>query len=653
MEYGYIRVGAAVPKLQVANCTYNTDEILQIVDEARSRHIKILVFPELSVTSYTCGDLFLQLPLLSSAEKELERLILHTKETDMLILIGLPVKADNQCFNCAVLLHKGSILGAVPKTFIPNYSEFYEARWFATAHNALSTEIALCGQKVPFGADLLFRSAENPELCIGVEICEDLWVPIPPSSFQSLHGASLILNPSASNEVVGKHEYRKALVQQQSARCMTGYVYAAAGVYESTTDVVFSGHSFICENGSVLSESVRFSPDTQLICSDVDIERLMSDRRKSSSFMGAMGSDTSMQRKYREVRFSLDTVTQAPLQRAIDPHPFVPADLSKRNYRCEEIFSIQTAGLSKRIVHTGAKAAVVGISGGLDSTLALLVCVKTYDQLGLDRKNIIGITMPGFGTTDRTYNNAITLMQSLGITIREISIAAACMQHFQDIGHDPALHDVTYENTQARERTQILMDVANKENGLVIGTGDLSELALGWATYNGDHMSMYAVNTSIPKTLVRYLVQWVSDHMVDPKSRETLRDILETPVSPELLPPDANGEIHQKTEELVGPYELHDFFLYYLVRFGFSPAKIALLAEKAFENVYSRDVILQWLKTFYRRFFTQQFKRSCLPDGPKVGSICLSPRGDWRMPSDASYQIWMDEIDGLMNTMKS
>lgn len=647
VTYGMIRVGAVAPDLQVGNCPYNTDKLIEAIMDANNKDIRILVFPELCITSYTCGDLFQQRTLLQSAAAQFNRLVAFSNHYDMLILVGIPVQADNQLFNCAVLIHKGRILGAVPKTYIPGHSEFYEERWFASAANALSNHVKLCGQEVPFGTDLLFKDTEIPGLCLGIEICEDLWVPIPPSSFHALHGATLILNPSASNEVVGKNEYRKNLILQQSARCIAGYIYSSAGQGESTTDVVFSGHGLIGENGTILAESDRFSLNPECIYTEIDIERLMSDRQKSTSFMSLMGANCSLYKNYRFLPFTLQPNLHQKLSRVIDPYPFVPGNQDLRDIRCQEIFTIQMVGLSKRILHTKMQKVVIGISGGLDSTLALLVCTKAFDRLHINRQNIIGITMPGFGTTDRTYQNALDLMKALGITLREISIRDACMQHFQDIGHDPSQHDVTYENTQARERTQILMDIANQESGLVVGTGDLSELALGWATYNGDHMSMYGVNTGVPKTLVRYLVSWVADHVADPDSKATLLDILNTPVSPELLPADENGNIDQKTEELVGPYELHDFFLYQMVRFGTSPKKIAYLAEIAFQNKYERSIINHWLKIFYIRFFTQQFKRSCLPDGPKVGSICLSPRGDWRMPSDASYQIWIDTIDAL------
>ncbi|MGI6704738.1 MAG: NAD(+) synthase [Clostridia bacterium] len=647
MNHGYIRVGAATPQVKVADCPYNMDSILSSIAAAREKQVKILVFPELSITSYTCGDLFQQQALLDSGEEQLKRLVEYTQGLDMVVVVGLPVRCDQQIFNCAVMLSGGRILGVVPKTFIPGHSEFYEERWFASSVNSLSSSVTLGGQEVPFGGDLLFQCTEYPDLCIGIEVSEDLWMPIPPSASQCLHGATLILNPSASNETVGKHEYRRALVQQQSARCMAGYVYASAGQGESTTDMVFSGHSMIGENGVILAESERFSAPPQLVFSEVDIDRLVSDRRKNTSFMDLMGSSMFQRQEYRIVPFHLKPHPTPRLSRFIAPYPFVPEDQEERDARCEEIFAMQIAGLAKRMAHTKASTAVLGVSGGLDSTLALLVSIGTFDKLGLDRKNILGITMPGFGTSDRTYQNSVQLVKSLGASLREISIRDACLLHFQDIGHNPDVLDATYENTQARERTQILMNIANQTNGLMIGPGDLSELALGWTTYNGDHMSMYAVNVGVPKTLVRHLVAWAADRMAEPSVKATLLDILDTPVSPELLPAANNGDIEQRTEDIIGPYELHDFFLYYMVRFGFRPAKIFFLACHAFRNVYSDESILKWLKVFYRRFFTHQFKRSCLPDGPKVGSVNLSPRSDWKMPSDASYRIWMEELDAL------
>lgn len=555
----------------------------------------------------------------------------------------MPLGIDNQLFNCAVAIQKGRILGVVPKTYVPNYSEFYEQRWFSSGRNALRDTIMLCGQEVPFGDDLLFED-EKGEMCFGIEICEDLWVPVPPSSFQAMAGALVIFNLSASNEIVGKYEYRKELTRQQSARCIAGYVYTSSGVDESTTDVVFGGHAMIFENGSLLCESERFLIDEQLIFSEIDIQKLMNDRRKNTSFM-ELWRDNG--REFRKVKFEIEEFEAENITRYVPPHPFVPSDGSSRDRRCSEIFAIQTSALAKRIRHTGLKRAVIGISGGLDSTLALLVTAKAFDLLNIPRKNILAITMPGFGTSDVTYTNAMEFMKSMDVEIREINIKDACLQHFKDIGHDPSIHDITYENVQARERTQILMDIANKEGGLVIGTGDLSELALGWCTYNGDHMSMYAVNASIPKTLVSFLVRWVADNMLESKAKDVLYRILDTPISPELLPPDAKGEINQKTEDIIGPYELHDFFLYHMLRYGAAPGKILILAKKAFEGKYTDDTIKKWLKVFVKRFFSQQFKRSCLPDGPKVGTISLSPRGDWRMPSDAVADSWLSELESM------
>ena len=645
--YGFIRTAAAVPKLKVADCIYNTDEILNIIEEAYKKDVKILAFPELSITSYTCADLFAQTTLIEYAEKSLERIAEFSKDKDMFITVGLPVCCDNQTFNCIAAISKGKILGLIPKTCLPNYSEFYEERWFASSADIISNEVTICGQTVPIGADILFTAENIKNLTIGIEVCEDLWSPIPPSSYQSIFGATIIINGSASNELATKHEYRRNLVSQQSSRCICGYIYSSAGTGESTQDTVFSGHSMICENGNMLSESKRFLKEGSIIISDIDIELLANDRKKNTSFMTQLRKNEGPV-FFRTVKFTLGENSIDDFYRTVKTAPFVPDNNIMLNERCEDIFNIQVTGLSKRITHTNSKALVVGISGGLDSTLALLVAVKACDYIGLDRKCVHGITMPGFGTTDRTYNNALNLMKSLGITLKEISIKDAAIQHFKDIGHDINIHDVTYENTQARERTQILMDYANKEYGMVIGTGDLSELALGWATYNGDHMSMYGVNGGIPKTLVRVLVKWVAENeTLGEGAAEILFDVLDTPVSPELLPPDKDGNINQKTEEIVGPYELHDFFLYYVVRFGFTPAKILFLAEKAFNGKYTRETLIKWIKNFYRRFFAQQFKRSCLPDGPKVGTINLSPRGDWRMPSDAVGRIWLDEAEKL------
>ncbi len=639
-QYGYVRVGAAVPVLKVGNPIFNAAEIKRLAEEAVKMNVQILVFPELALTGYTCNDLFLQRKLLATAETQLKQLVSDLAKHDILISVGMPAAVDNQLFNTAVVFQRGKILGVVPKTYIPNYNEYYEKRWFSPALNRLSERINLAGQEAPFSETLLFKD-QNSDLCIGVEICEDLWTVIPPSSYHALYGANLILNLSASNEVVGKGEYRRDLVKQQSARCMTGYVYVSAGQSESTTDVVFGGHSIIAENGLMLTELV-FPQESELIFSDLDIERLSADRRKFNSYMGKIEP-----KNYTTVDFSLEPATVEELKHPIEAFPFVPGRKEERDLRCREIFRIQSTGLRQRLLKTGIPKVVVGISGGLDSTLALLVCIAAIDSLSRDRSGIVAVTMPGFGTTGRTYNNACQLMQELGVDLREIPIRDACLQHFKDIGHDPNTFDTTYENVQARERTQILMDLANKENGLVVGTGDLSELALGWATFNGDHMSMYAVNAGIPKTLVRYLVEWYSDSTENQKVSAVLKDISNTPVSPELLPPDKEGKIEQKTEEILGSYDLHDFFLYNMLRFGYTPAKIYLLATIAFQNRYDSSTIKRYLKVFYARFFSQQFKRSCLPDGPKVGSIALSPRGDWRMPSDASPEAWLQEIDKI------
>ena len=593
------------------------------------------------ITGYTCGDLFAQQLLLEQAEMALIQILNSTRQLDIISILGMPVVVSSTVINAAVVIQKGKILGVVPKTYLPNYKEFYEHRWFTSALQVSENSVRLCGQIVPMGNNLLFETAETT---FGIEICEDLWATVPPSSSLALQGAEIIFNLSADDEGIGKHNYLCSLISQQSARCISGYVFSSSGFGESTTDVVFAGNGLIYENGYLLARSERFCLEEQLIINEIDVECIRAERRVNTTFAANKANCPGKE----AVRISTEFVNSKDLNltRTFNLHPFVPQG-SELNSRCEEIFSIQIAGLAQRLLHTGAKTAVIGISGGLDSTLALLVCVKTFDKLGLSRKDILGITMPGFGTTDRTYHNAIDLMNSLGVSIREISIREACIQHFKDIGHDLNIHDVTYENSQARERTQILMDIANQTWGMVIGTGDLSELALGWATYNGDHMSMYGVNAGIPKTLVKHLVQWVTENGMDEASKATLLDIVDTPISPELIPADENGEIKQKTEDLVGPYELHDFFLYYFLRFGFRPSKIYFLAQTAFSGVYDDETIKKWLQTFFRRFFNQQFKRSCLPDGPKVGSISISPRGDWRMPSDASSAAWLKEIAEL------
>ncbi|NJD01271.1 MAG: NAD(+) synthase, partial [Ruminiclostridium sp.] len=582
MDYGFVRVAAAVPRLKVADCGYNASNIVNMIKSAGEAGVQIVVFPELSITGYTCGDLFHQHALLHEALKQLEKILAAASSIDIVSIIGLPVQVDNQLFNCAAAIQKGKILGIIPKTYIPNYKEFYEERWFASGTGALSSTIKILGHEIPFGADLLFESDSLYKICFGIEICEDLWVPIPPSSYQAVAGAALLFNLSASNDLIGKHEYRKELVAQQSGKCVAGYVYTSSGIDESTTDVVFGGHAIIAENGGILAQSERFQRTEQLVISDIDIQRLSNDRFKNTSFMEALPEIT-----FRKIIFKSADAELKSIHRFIDPHPFVPADINTRDKRCGEIFAIQTAGLAKRLEHTHIQKAVIGISGGLDSTLALLVAVRTFDLLEIPRENIIAATMPGFGTTDITYTNALQLMKSLNVSVKEIDIKAACLQHFNDIGHDSSVYDVTYENVQARERTQILMDMANKLNALVIGTGDLSELALGWCTYNGDHMSMYAVNCSIPKTLVKYLVKWVADNVAEKSASDVLQSVLETPITPELLPPDATGKIMQKTEDIIGPYELHDFFLYHTIRYGAPPEKVLFLAQQAFTGRYA------------------------------------------------------------------
>lgn len=640
MNYGFVKVATAIPSVKVADCKYNAERIESLITIAEEKGVQIIVFPELCVTAYTCGDLFAQQLLLQEAEMALLQIMSNTRQLDIISIVGMPVTFNSTLLNTAVVIQKGKILGIVPKTYLPNYKEFYEMRWFSSALNIQEDTVRICGQLVPISSNLLF---DTPDTCFGIEICEDMWAPIPPSSTLALKGAEIIFNLSADNEGIGKHSYLRSLISQQSARTLSGYVFSSCGFGESTTDVVFAGNGLIYENGTLLAASKRFCLEEQLIISEIDIERIRTERRINTTF-AANAANCS---EAKAIRLSTEMVNKKEfeLTRTIKPLPFVPSDTGL-NERCEEIFSIQVSGLAKRLIHTNCKTTIIGISGGLDSTLALLVCVKTFDKLKLDRKGIVGITMPGFGTTDRTYHNALDLMKSLGVTIKEISIKDACIQHFKDLEHDINVHNVTYENSQARERTQILMDFANQVNGIVIGTGDLSELALGWATYNGDHMSNYGVNGSVPKTLVKYLVKWVAYNDVDEQSRNTLLDIVDTPISPELIPADDSGNIKQKTEDLVGPYELHDFFLYYFLRFGFRPAKIFFLANKAFNGSYDEETIKKWLITFFRRFFSQQFKRSCLPDGPKVG-ISLSPRGDWRMPSDASSAIWLQECENL------
>lgn len=632
MKDGFIKVAAATPKIKVADPAYNTEEILKIIDETEKNGASILVFSELTISGYTCGDLFLQQPLLTECKNQLLRIVKATENKSMLVVVGCPIVIKQKLYNCAVVISDGSILGIVPKTHLPNYSEFYELRHF-TSGEGLEEDLWF-GEEfgyVNVAVNQLFKCKEIPELVVACEICEDLWVPLPPSTYHAMAGATVICNPSASVETTTKESYRRSLVSNQSARLLAAYIYADAGEGESTQDVVYSGHHLICENGSVLAEAKRFT--NEIIYADIDVQKLAAERRKMTSFSGGQTED------YFEQEFSLE-VKENKITRTFPKAPFVPDNQDERDKRCDEILSLQSMGLKKRLEHTNCKHAVVGISGGLDSTLAVLVTARAFDLLDIPRENLICVTMPCFGTTDRTYQNAVSLIKELGATLKEVRIEKAVRQHFADIGHDENNHDVTYENSQARERTQILMDMANQYNGMVIGTGDMSELALGWATYNGDHMSMYAVNCSVPKTLVRYLVLYYAETTENKKLSEVLMDVLDTPVSPELLPP-VDGVISQKTEDLVGPYELHDFFLYYMLRFGFPKSKLYRMAKLTFDGVYDDETIKKWLDKFYWRFFSQQFKRSCLPDGPKVGSVAVSPRGDLRMPSDASPTAWI------------
>lgn len=632
MKDGFIKVAAATPKIKVADPAYNTEEILKIIDETEKNGASILVFSELTISGYTCGDLFLQQPLLTECKNQLLRIVKATENKSMLVVVGCPIVIKQKLYNCAVVISDGSILGIVPKTHLPNYSEFYELRHF-TSGEGLEEDLWF-GEEfgyVNVAVNQLFKCKEIPELVVACEICEDLWVPLPPSTYHAMAGATVICNPSASVETTTKESYRRSLVSNQSARLLAAYIYADAGEGESTQDVVYSGHHLICENGSVLAEAKRFT--NEIIYADIDVQKLAAERRKMTSFPGGQTDE------YFEQEFSLE-VKETKITRTFPKAPFVPDNQDERDKRCDEILSLQSMGLKKRLEHTNCKHAVVGISGGLDSTLAVLVTARAFDLLDIPRENLICVTMPCFGTTDRTYQNAVSLIKELGATLKEVRIEKAVRQHFADIGHDENNHDVTYENSQARERTQILMDMANQYNGMVIGTGDMSELALGWATYNGDHMSMYAVNCSVPKTLVRYLVLYYAETTENQKLSEVLMDVLDTPVSPELLPP-VDGVISQKTEDLVGPYELHDFFLYYMLRFGFPKSKLYRMAKLTFDGVYDDETIKKWLDKFYWRFFSQQFKRSCLPDGPKVGSVAVSPRGDLRMPSDASPTAWI------------
>ena len=643
MKYGFVRVGAGIPEIRVADPQYNVEEIEKLILKAQGQGVEILVTPELSLTGYTCQDLFFQQTLLDEAEVALMKLMDFTRSMDMIIVVGMPVKCNIGLANCAVVLQKGKIQGIVAKTYLPNCNECAEKRWFTSIHDIKDAKVWLCGDLIEISQHTIFNT---PSCSFGIEMGHDLLAPVPPSSHLAMMGAEIILNLSAESTLVGKEDFLRKQIAAQSARCIGGYVYAGAGFGESSTDLVFNAQALIYENGNILAENLPFCTEAQFIFTEIDVEHIRSERRRNNVF-----SDSAKISLTKECVF-IDTDMMVnhsfELSRTYSPHPFIPDNKEALDNRAAEVYNIQTLGLVKRLKHTNCKSVVIGISGGLDSTLALIVTTGTYDLLGLNRKNIIGVTMPGFGTTDRTYTNAITLMKQLGITIREISIKDACLQHFKDISHNPEIHDVTYENSQARERTQILMDIANQVNGMVIGTGDLSELALGWATYNGDHMSMYSVNGSVPKTLVRHIVAWYAEVQKSTTTREILKDIIDTPISPELIPAHESGEIKQKTEDLVGPYELHDFFLYYVLRCGFRPSKIYMLARHAFScSQYDDATIKKWLSVFCRRFFNQQFKRSCLPDGPKVGTCGLSPRGDWQMPSDASSASWLKECESL------
>ena len=644
MRHGFIKTAAITPDILVGDTEYNADQIIINMKAANDEGVKLAVFPELCLTGYTCSDLFGQDILLKNVLSGLKNILKESSGMDMVTLVGFPFFKQNSLYNVAAVVFNGTILGIVPKQNIPNYSEFYEARHFAkpSAHNEQIQipELGELGNNIPFGTNLLFKASNFPEFTLGIDICEDLWMPVPPSCNHALAGATVIANLSASDETTGKDIYRRELVRNQSARLVSGYIYADAGEGESSTDLVFSGHNLIAENGILLKESPRFS--NEIICSEIDLGKLISERRRMSTFE----SITPESCGYQVITFDYQKLKDTALTRSFAQTPFVPQNKTDRDRRCNEILNIQAMGLKKRLTHTHCSNAVIGISGGLDSTLALLVTAKAFDLAGLDRNGILSVTMPCFGTTDRTYQNACELTKILGATLKEVPIHEAVKMHFHDIGHDSSVHDVTYENSQARQRTLVLMDLANQTNGMVIGTGDMSELALGWATYNGDHMSMYGVNCSVPKTLVRYLVLYYAETTSDKKLHNILMDVLDTPVSPELLPPE-NGKISQKTEDIVGPYELHDFYLYYLMRFGFTPSKIYRLAVYTFSGIYDNATIYKWLQTFYRRFFSQQFKRSCLPDGPKVGSVALSPRGDWRMPSDASLNLWIKDLESI------
>ncbi len=646
---GLLRVAVVTPELRVADVRFNLARTVDALRAAANEGAALAVFPEMGLTGYSCGDLFHQSLLIDEPLEALSELAPHTAVLGIAALVGLPVRVDGRLFNCAALLANGRVLGIVPKTYLPNYSEFYDERWYASSRFATAQSVMIDGVEVPFGVDLLFRAADRPDAVIGIEICEDLWAVNPPSGRLAVAGATILLNPSASTELLGKSDYRRELVGNQSARCLAAYVYAGAGPGESTMDVVYGGHSIIAENGSILAETERFKFATQMAVADLDLQRLAHDRSQNHTYAVEGAAHGMRSVPFMVGRNSAAGPNTAPMRvrRPLSPAPFVPANLAARAKNCNEIFSIQATGLARRLKHTGSKRVVIGVSGGLDSTLALLVICRAFDMLELDRSGITAITMPGFGTTSRTYENALDLMRQLGVTSREISIKAAVQQHFKDIGHDEALHNITYENAQARERTQILMDVANQVGGFVVGTGDLSEAALGWMTFNGDHMSMYHVNAGVPKTLVKYVIAWCAESEFTGDTAGTLADIIDTPITPELLPTSADGQLVQQTEDSVGPYAMHDFFLFHVVRYGAPPRKVFFLARQAFDGVFDSAVILRWLRVFYARLFAQQFKRSCMPDGPKVGSVALSPRGDWRMPSDASAALWLAEIDQL------
>lgn len=641
MKYGFVRVAAASPELRVADVSFNSKKIIELINEANKNHVEFIVFPELCITGYTCGDLFMKDTLIEGAKEALLTIAQATMGSSLVSVIGLPLIISGRLYNCAAVLQNGRILGIVPKTYLPNYNEFYEARWFTVADQLDEKEIDLGEEIVPVGTDLIFEARGKEELKFGIEICEDLWSLVPPSCYLAQAGAALLFNLSASSESVCKADFRRDLVKSQSSRCIAGYIYSSANCCESSTDLVFGGHLLIAENGNILKESERFYFENKLEIADIDLDRLSYNRR----IIGPSRRKTG-DRDYRVILFEqANDICPDILQRSINKNPFIPLNDEDRDERCMEILSMQTCGLIKRLIHSKIEKLVIGISGGLDSTLAFIVTIRAMKRLGLPVSNIHTITMPGFGTTDRTYDNAINLIKEYNATLKVVDIKEACLKHFEDIGHDKDVHDVTYENVQARERTQILMDYANKTGGLVIGTGDLSELALGWCTYNGDHMSMYAVNTGIPKTLVRYIIQWYADNEADEAVGKILHDILDTPVSPELLPPSQTGQISQKTEDVLGPYEVHDFFLFYMQSWGAGPAKLLFLARQAFKGQYSPEQLKKWLVVFFKRFFSQQFKRSCMPDGPKVGTVSLSPRGDWKMPSDASVELWLAELE--------